>query len=378
MSTFVITCGGTGGHLKPGIAVAESLIQRGHKCFLVVSGKRIDHYFTKQHPQLQFIIAPGVGFSLNPVVFIKCCFHLIRSFIFSIKMLRKIRPDYIIGFGGFITVGVAIAGYLLGCQTILHEANRKAGKAIRLLSILCQRIYLPAGVHLKSLPPKTVRHYGFPLRTDIRRVARQVARLKLGLEIEGKLLLVFGGSQGAQILNEWVLDNYEELAKNGVNIYCVTGPGKKKQETKVVRINDKQVVKVYFVPFVDNLPLVMSASDLALSRAGAGSIAELTRCRLPSLLIPFPYAAEDHQTENARFFECQGGCVTIPQDFIFNLKNEVLDLIFNDWMLNQMKTNLARLDAVDALDLIVKDIESLSKDKNIENESILSKVDYEQ
>ena len=116
-------------------------------------------------------------------------------------------------------------------------------------------------------------------------------------------------------------------------------------------------MSTWFVPFTDEMATVLSAADVVISRAGAGSLAELARCRIPSLLIPFPQSADDHQSENAKYFEQRGAAIVVGQDRISELKNELLDLIFNDWLLSQMRRNLERLDLTNDQKSMVRDIE---------------------
>ena len=135
MSTFIISCGGTGGHLSPGIALAEGLIERGHTCYLVISNKDVDSRLIRNYSHLKFIRIPGVGFSFSLRGLLGFAREQLRGLAFAVKLLRKVKPDMVIGFGGVTTVGIAVAAYLLGCPVVLHEANHRAGKAIRFLSV---------------------------------------------------------------------------------------------------------------------------------------------------------------------------------------------------------------------------------------------------
>ncbi len=360
MSLYLISCGGTGGHLAPGIALAEGLNEAGHGCCLVISNKDVDSRLVKSYPDLDYERSPGCGMSWKPLGFLRFQFQQIRAFIFAVRLIRRRKPAAIVGFGGFLSVGVALAGFLLGYPIVLHEANRRAGRAIRMLSGLAQRIYLPEGTQLKSLPPQTVRHSGYPVRKEIRRLPQDVARQKLGIQVSGKLLLVFGGSQGAVALNKWVNENFERLAKENISVYCLTGLRHGSQGTVEHKLEDGQVARCYFEPFCDRMTEVLSAADLVVSRAGAGSIAEFIRCRTPSIIVPFPYAADDHQRANASFFEQQGGTIVVEQENLSQLTDEVIDTIFNDWLLTKIRDNLARLDRLNPIDLMIRDLEGIA------------------
>ncbi|MEM8549607.1 MAG: UDP-N-acetylglucosamine--N-acetylmuramyl-(pentapeptide) pyrophosphoryl-undecaprenol N-acetylglucosamine transferase, partial [Verrucomicrobiota bacterium] len=363
VSGYLIACGGTGGHLAPGIALAEGMIEAGHKVSLIISLKDVDSRLVKGYPQMEFLRSPGSGFGWKPGAFFKFQWNQSRAFFFALKTIRDYRPSAIVGFGGFLSVGVAIAGFILGYPIVLHEANRRTGRAIRLLSGLAQRIYLPEGTRLKSLPPQTVRHSGYPVRKEIRRMPQETAREKLGIKVTGKLLLVLGGSQGAVSLNSWVSEHFNQLAAENISIYCLTGLKKGTQGVIESKQPNGQVVRAYFEPFSDKMAEVLSAADLVVSRAGAGSIAEFIRCSLPAILVPYPYAADDHQRANARFLEQQGGAIMVEQDKLERMADEVIDTIYNDWLLNRLRENLARLDRNNPVKLMVRDLERISEGK---------------
>lgn len=358
MNTFVISCGGTGGHLSPGIALAEELIGRGYQCYLIISNKEVDSRLIKNYPDLEFVRIPGVAFSFTPKGIFRFFFEQLKGILFSIKFLNRIKPNVVISFGGFTTLGISLAACILGFPIVLHEANRKVGKAIRLLSVLANRVYLPSGVRLKSLPPKIIRYMGYPVRKEIRPIPKTLACKKLDVKPNVKRLLVLGGSQGASTLNKWVMENFERLAEKGVHVYCVTGLGKGTPGKLQYTSKEGQSAEVIFTPFVDDMPVVFSASDLVLSRAGAGSIAEICRCHIPAILVPYPFAADNHQNENALFFERQGGGVVLNEKNLDQLYDEVIALIFNDWLLSKLQKNLELIDIQSNLASIANDLET--------------------
>jgi len=363
MSNFVISCGGTGGHLAPGIAVAQALQDKGHQCRLIISTKDVDSRLVRNYPQLQYAKSPGIGFSLSPLRFIRFNYEQARGLAFTIKLLRDFKADAVIGFGGFLTIGAVFAAFLTGVPVVLHEANRKAGRAIRMMAGFARRIYLPPGVSIKGLPRRIVSHCGYPIRKDIQPVPQDEARARLGIDVPGKLLLVFGGSQGASSLNQWVTQHFDALAKENISVFCVTGLNKEAAGTIEQRTPDGQIAKAIFSPFVDQMSDVLSAADLVVARAGAGSIAEFARCRLPSILVPYPYAADDHQLANARFLEQQGGAVVVPESELDRLLGEVIELIFNDWLIRRLRENLERLDRENPVENIIQDVEAVAAER---------------
>lgn len=360
MSRFVISCGGTGGHLSPGISLAEGLNARGHETVLLISQKRVDARLSEKYPQLRFERMPGTGFSLRPMKFLRCVSSQTHAFLFSLRLLRELRPDALIGFGGFTSAPLVVAGRVLGIPAVLHEANRVPGLAVRTLGRLARRVYLPAGVTIRGIRAAVTRHAGLPVRREIVRHPQAEARSALGLDPNQRLLAVLGGSQGASALNDWAWANLDLLAGEGIQVYCVTGLGKGEDNVLELRSRAGAPVRAVFTAFSDRMAELMSAADLVVSRAGAGTIAELIRCETPAILVPYPHAADDHQRANAAFFERQGGGIVVNQTRLPELQAEVLDVIFNDWLLRKFRGNLQRMDRVNSLELMLDDLEQIA------------------
>ncbi|MBC2603986.1 UDP-N-acetylglucosamine--N-acetylmuramyl-(pentapeptide) pyrophosphoryl-undecaprenol N-acetylglucosamine transferase [Puniceicoccus vermicola] len=359
---FLIVCGGTGGHLSPGIAVAEELLSRGHQCALVISNKQVDSRLVQRYQHLDFVKVPGVAFGKSPAEIARFFLGFFRGLLAGSGIIRREKPDVVLAFGGFLSLGIVLFASLGGIPIALHEANRKAGRAVRLLKRFATRIYLPTGVRLSRVSVGTVRYYGYPVRKEFRRTPRRWAREKLGLPRDGFLLVVFGGSQGASALNGWVDSHCKEVLSEGMDIYCVRGLGKG-AEGVLEEIDSRGQTRRYeSVGFCDSMHLVLSAADLAISRAGAGSIAEMARCVIPSVLIPFPYASDNHQMENARYFEAQGGCIVLDQAYLENLFDEVVSIYRNPDFLDRMRENLIMIEDANRKEDLVADLEQVAAD----------------
>jgi UDP-N-acetylglucosamine--N-acetylmuramyl-(pentapeptide) pyrophosphoryl-undecaprenol N-acetylglucosamine transferase len=359
MSRILIACGGTGGHLAPGIAIAEVLQSKGHHCTLLISQKQVDSALIEKYSHLDFYKTPGQAFSGGLTRWLRSGFSLLSGCLFSYKLVRKENPDLVLLFGGFLSVGLGLAARCASVPVAVHEANCHPGKAVRLLKHLATRVYLPDGLRLKGLPSERVRYLGYPVRADVKHSLKADAWQRLGITVSNKLLVLIGGSQGASALNEWVIEHFDALAQQGISVYCVTGLGKNSAKLIEKKSRKGDCVTATFVPFSDQMGDVISAADLVISRAGAGSIAEMIRCRAPSILIPYPYAADDHQHANALMHERHGAGMVLRQENLNQLYREVETLIFNDWMLSKFKSNLERLDRFDSGERIALDIEAL-------------------
>lgn len=356
MSRFLIACGGTGGHLAPGLAVAENLVIRGHEARLLVSRKQVDKRLLEGYPDISFVAAPGKGFSPGGLQVFAFLYEQVHATWFARGLLKQMQPDVVLGFGGFTSVGVTLAASMRGVPVVLHEANRRPGRATKLLRGLATRVYLPEGMRLRGVSSRKTRHPGLPVRKGVNRISRERARRALGLEPEGRVLLILGGSQGAQALNQWAREASETLTQHGINLICLTGMGKGQSGSFERRSGTGEKVKAIYLSFSDEMGTLLSAADLAVSRAGAGTLAELAHCRLPSVLVPYGFAADNHQQANALYFERQMGGLIVPENRIGEVTREVTELIFNDWMLGRMRKSLARLDRPFATDAIARDL----------------------
>jgi len=360
MSRFLISCGGTGGHLSPGISLAEGLTARGHEVKLLISRKKVDARLMEKYPQLQFARVPGTPFSWSPLKFGRCLISQAQAIVFCFGLIERARPDVIVGFGGFTSAAVVLAGRFNRVPVALHESNRVPGLAIRTLGSLAARVYLPLGIRIRSVRAAATRHVGLPVRREIARLPRAESRVALGLDPNQKVLAVLGGSQGASVLNDWTRAHFGALAAEGIQVYCLTGLGKGEPEVRELRTKTGAPVRAIFVPFCDRMAELLSAADLVLSRAGAGTLAELIRCETPAILIPFPHAADNHQRQNAAFFERQGGGLVVGQESLGGLEAEVMEMAFNDWLLRKFRGNLRRMDRANSLDLMLRDLEELA------------------
>jgi UDP-N-acetylglucosamine--N-acetylmuramyl-(pentapeptide) pyrophosphoryl-undecaprenol N-acetylglucosamine transferase len=360
MSNYLISCGGTGGHLSPGIALAEGLAERGHVATLLISQKRVDARLIEKYPHLNFVPIPGAPFTCAPVGLLRFIVSQTKGFFVSLRLVQTIRPAGIVGFGGFTTAAIIIAGKLRGVPVALHEANRVPGRAIRSLSRFARRVYLPPGIDLPGIKKDVIRHAGLPVRREIARIPRDQACRQLGLDPAGKILAIFGGSQGATVLNDWARRELPQLANAGIQLYCVTGLGKGVAEVMELTAADRSPVTAVFVPFCDQVAALLSAADLVIGRAGAGSIAELIRCETPAIVIPYPHAADAHQRSNAIWFEQQGAGLVIEQSKPVALSREVFALLGDEARLQRIRAHLHRLDHSATLKFILDDLESLT------------------
>ena len=369
---FLLSCGGTGGHLSPGIALAEGLVARGHRPTLLISHKKVDTRLASKYPGLRFEPIPGTPFGAHPAVLGRFLLSQSKGYAAGRRLVRAERPAAIVGFGGFTTASVILAGRLHGVPVALHESNRVPGKAVRHLARFASRVWLPPGISLPGRPPgdSRVRAAAMPVRAEIVRLPRAEAAARLGLDPAKKILVVFGGSQGATPLNQWARDAARDLAALGIQLVCVTGlgkgdaaftesPGPSLPAPGSSLPAPRSVVRSAWIPFCDDVAGLLSAADLVVARAGAGSLAEFARVGVPAVLVPYPQAADDHQRANAAWFVEQGGGVVLDQTRISQLTPLATSIILDETRLAGFRAGLARLDAAPSLEFMLDDLEQI-------------------
>src|SRR5438132_8012348 len=293
----VIACGGTGGHLFPGIAVAEVLRDRGHEVILLVSEKEIDALALSEGANFPFERLPTVGL---PSPFSPMVFGFVRRFGQSLSLCRsiyrKFKPQVVLGMGGFTSTAPVLAGRMRGVSTFIHESNAVPGKANRLTARMVRAVMLGFQECAPFFPKAHIEVTGTPIRTELKPLDRQVARQKLGLQTDLVTLLVMGGSQGASGINQAIIKSLPFL--HGVPLPVIHLSGAR-DERLVADNYGREKIPAYISAFHHRMEEVYSAAELLVARAGAARLAEVAAFSFPSLLIPFPYAADAPQPRNA-------------------------------------------------------------------------------
>ncbi len=307
-----IACGGTGGHLFPGLAVAETLRAQGHQVLVLISEREIDATAVRAWPEFQIDKIPAVGLprwnSLQVVSFAGKFLHGLAR---CRALFRKFRPQAVLGMGGFTSTGPIIAGRLLRLRTYLHESNAIPGKANRLNAQFCDRVLLGFAECAKHFPEAAVEITGTPIRSSLRRpLDRSASLASLNLKPNLQTVLVMGGSQGAHALNQAVLQLLPRFLGWPVQFVHLTG---KEDEAAVRDQYRRDGLPAYVSAFYHRMEEVYSVADLAIARSGAASLTEISYFGVPSILIPYPFAAENHQLLNAEIF-ARGGAAEVIEE----------------------------------------------------------------
>ncbi|MCC6503438.1 MAG: undecaprenyldiphospho-muramoylpentapeptide beta-N-acetylglucosaminyltransferase [Deltaproteobacteria bacterium] len=307
---LVFAGGGTGGHLFPAIALAEEFRR-------INSGVEIT--FVGSRGGLEEKIVPKYGWPLKlfdvegikrkkGLSAVRALAKAARSTVEAVMLLRRIRPDGVIGSGSYSSAPVVTAAKLLGMKTAILEQNALPGLTNRALGKLVDRVYISFEESRRFFPGGRTILSGNPVRRDI------ITRLE---DRRGRAerfsILVFGGSQGATAINAAFLDAAEFLTDIWSNLKVVHQTGQEGFDTVVAAYKRKNL-KVEAHKFIEAMGEAYNSADLVVCRAGATSLAEITAAGLPSILIPYPFASDDHQTVNARSLEKAGAAVMIKQE----------------------------------------------------------------
>ena len=353
----VIACGGTGGHLFPGVAVAQELKSRGHEVRLLISEKKVDAAASKKYgDDLQFdsvaAIAKPKTLSLKMIPFL-LKFWKTKSYCSG--LLKKAQADAVIGMGGFTSMPPVMAGKKLGLKCFVHDSNALPGKANRLTARYCDKIFLGMEAAKQYFSDRPVVHTGTPVREEIETLpSRQEAAQKLGVDAEKKTVLVMGGSQGAKKLNSIVV----EASKAMPDVQFIHLTGSFDYQRVKEELGDCQ--NHHLIEFCNDMPAVYAVSDLAVCRSGASSMTELSYIGLPSILVPYPFAADDHQTFNAEEFVKHGAGILYQEADLDGgaLVAEVSAILEHPKRLEKMQDACASVAVKDAAERICKAIES--------------------
>lgn len=308
----VIACGGTGGHLFPGLAVAETLKERGHEILLIVSEKAIDSLALEAHPDFRTEKLPSIGMpSIVSPAFVRFLRRSWESLCDCSAIYHKFRPSVVLGMGGFTSTAPILAGRLQKLPALIHESNAIPGRANKLVARIATRVLLGFGACASRFAGRDCVVTGTPVRRNLGASRDRAAALAtFQLEEGRRTVLVMGGSQGAAGINQILFRCVPLLREQGVQIIHLTG----ERDDRLAAANyQRENIPHYVAPFHHAMEDAYSAADLVISRAGAASLSEISQFALPSILVPYPYATDDHQTFNARVF-VEAGAAELQQE----------------------------------------------------------------
>lgn len=364
---FILAGGGTGGHIYPAIAIASGLKRDFSDADIVFVGT--DRGLEKD-------LVPKAGFNLKKIRVkgfqrklsldtLSSIKEMFLGGLDSVKILRQIKPDLVIGTGGYVAGPVIFFASVMGIPTIIHEQNVKPGITNRFLSNFVDRVAISFQDSVKYFPKNKTVLTGNPVRPEIAGGNRIKALREYGLAPDVPVVLCFGGSQGAARLNDAMIYVIEKVMRTKMfQVILVTGQRHYMNFSQLLEnkgINTDALGHIKLKPYIYDMQDAYAAADLVIARAGAISISEITLCGKPAILIPFPNAAGHHQDYNALFLKKNGAALVIEDKDLTGerLLKTIESIVLDKNKLSSMAAASRKLSQPDALEKILSEIKKL-------------------
>lgn len=350
---LLLTGGGTGGHLFPAVAAAQEFQHQMPETRILFVGTRrkVDTRSLGVYGfQSENIRCYGLK-GKNPLELLKAIAILPLSCFQAGMIIRRFRPDIIFGVGGYVTGPVIVVGKIMGIPTVIHEQNSVPGLANRKLGRLVDRVCLSMPGSGAQFPPDKIVYTGNPVRRDILELAKSTPLRQDGK----KTLLVLGGSQGAQAVNRLVAEGLQSLPEAVLTHLRVIHQTGEADAVSVREQYAKRGIDAVVQPFFTDMAEIYGKADLLVSRAGATTLSEIAVLGKPAILVPYPYAADNHQEKNGNHYVSGGGAIQFRQNELSSTKlaEQIGKLIQDENTLNTMGKNMKALAFPDAAAKIV-------------------------
>jgi UDP-N-acetylglucosamine--N-acetylmuramyl-(pentapeptide) pyrophosphoryl-undecaprenol N-acetylglucosamine transferase len=356
---IIIAGGGTGGHIFPALAIANALKAKVPLMEILFVG-------AKGKMEMEKIPAAGykiIGIDIagyNRSSFIKNIslpVKLVQSFFQVRKILNDFKPDAVIGVGGYSTFPVLRSAQNSKIPTFIHESNSFPGKSNILLGKRATGIFVPSAGMEKYFPAEKILITGNPIRkTFLQKISKTEALEFFGLKPELKTVFVMGGSLGAKSINETVEANIDVFKKNNLQLIWQTGKNYAANAAKV----EEERMNIWTNAFIDKMENAYAAADVVVSRSGAMTVAEMCVTGKPAIFVPFPFAAEDHQTANAMALVNKNAALIVRDAEVkTRLIPDLLELINREPLMKQLSENISKFSNTNADEIIA--IEILNK-----------------
>ena len=355
----VLLCGGgTAGHVMPAIAIAEILEKEFPDVTVAFAGRvngSENSAYSKTKHRLYTVDICGIKRSLNIQNF-KSLAKILRSGKAARKIIKEFQPDVIIGTGGYVCFPFLRQGQRMGIRTVMHESNVAHGLVTRILGPKCDKLLLNLDGTKKYLKRKdNTLVVGNPTRKSFGTITKSEARRQLNIPDGKRLIVSFGGSLGADTLNTAILGFIEGVVLRRDDVFHIHATGRQyyKQISESHSSTLKQKQSIRILPYIEDMPTVLRAADIAITRSGAITVSELSKCATPSILIPSPNVTANHQFINAEYMGSKGAAIVIEEKDLTpqRLSDEVTSLLTSRAKMHRM--------SVCAKNVCVKDTDAL-------------------
>ncbi len=354
---IIIAGGGTGGHIFPAIAIANAIKAMDSSVKIIFVGAT---------GKMEMEKVPAAGYQIKGLTIsgydrssllknISLPYKLVKSFFEVKNIFKKFNPTTVIGVGGYSTFPVLRYAQSKKIPTFIHESNSYAGKSNVLLGKKATKIFVACEGMDKFFPSNKIKITGNPVRSVIANsmVTKEESLAFFGLKKENKTVLIVGGSLGARSINNAIHDSIDKLQESGLQLIWQTGKTNADKYRRVAKGRNF----IWMGEFINHIEMAYAAADIVISRAGAMAITELCVVGKPSIFVPYPFAAEDHQTANAMVLvEKKAALMVKDSDATEKLADTVIALAKDDLLLNELKMNISLLAITDADRVIAREI----------------------
>ncbi|MFH1074887.1 MAG: undecaprenyldiphospho-muramoylpentapeptide beta-N-acetylglucosaminyltransferase [Candidatus Firestonebacteria bacterium] len=354
---IMIATGGTGGHIYPAVAFGREAKKDHEVVFIGGCGGMEEKIVTEEG--FRFIPVP-VGKILRRITLknIINMYNFTKGIFAAAAVIKKEKPAVIIGFGGYVCAPVVIAGRLSGVPVVLHEQNAIPGLTNKVLMRFAKKVFASFPDTEKVFKGKGF-YTGNPLRDEIGSVTKEKARQALNIEEGKNVISIIGGSQGARSMNIIVFEALKLL--NGEKIEVIWMTGEKDFPVYQEKISELNGLKPELKTFFGNMQEIYAATDLLIARAGATTVAEVIKCSVPAIFIPFPAAANNHQVHNAKSVAEKGAALMFEEKDLTpeKLAAEVKRMLFGRDGTNVIKKNIKKIVTEDSAKIMLTELEKI-------------------
>jgi UDP-N-acetylglucosamine--N-acetylmuramyl-(pentapeptide) pyrophosphoryl-undecaprenol N-acetylglucosamine transferase len=359
---LIVSGGGTGGHIFPAVAIANEFRFRYPDAEILFVGAEGRMEMTRVPEAGYKIVGLWISGLQRKLTLSNLLFpiKLIASYFKAKNIVKQFKPDVVVGTGGYASGPIMIAATRAGIPTVIQEQNSFAGLANKQVASKASRICVAYDGMEKYFPADRLIVTGNPVRKDILSIGekREKALMHFNFKPQLKTLLIIGGSLGARTINESIIDGIEKLIQAQIQVIWQTGKGY--YEAYKSRLGQFDLTKVRVQDFVKEMDLAYAASDIIISRSGALSVSEICIAKKPTILVPSPNVAEDHQTKNAKALADKDAALLITdKEANTMLVDTALKLIFDETRSAKLRENIARFGKPNATADIVNEIEKL-------------------
>lgn len=358
---FILTAGGTGGHIYPALSVLDEIKKDKKNEYLYIG--------TKNRMENELIPSMGIPYEgleiyglsktdmIRNIKNVKC---IKASYNRCLEIMDEFKPDAVIAFGGYVTLPVCLAAKKKGIKVFLHEQNMLPGKTNIYLSKKVDAVFVSFKEGTKKIKCKNIIYSGNPVSQRAIEL-KKFDKTELGFKKDKKLIIIVMGSLGSSTVNEKLLDFLRTYERSDAEILFISG------KSSYQELNNNLIVpsSTKIVPFFDNLPSLMKSADLIISRAGASTIAEIMATKIPSILVPSPFVANNHQYYNALDLVNKNVSIMIEEkDLNKDSLIDAIDKMFEENKFNEVKSNLDEIKNINSSTIILDEVKRITKEKN--------------